>query len=306
LSSRKRVVLIILGPTAVGKSALAVDLALRFEGEVINGDSMQVYRGFDIGTDKPSAQDRRRVPHHGLDVADPEQQFSAADFARLAAEAASSILERGRLPIVVGGSGLYLKALVDGLFPGPGRDEEIRRGLRREADALGWESLYGRLVQMDPDYARKISPRDKVRVIRALEVMALTGIPLSAHFRRTESALKDVQTAKIGLKLERKELHQRIEARVDRMFEEGLVDEVRTLLGRNVPASAPAFQALGYGHVLRCINNEASLDQAIALTKQDTRQFAKRQMTWFRKMTGVAWFDAHDFRTVADYVQSRL
>ena len=290
----------------MGKSALALDLALRFEGEVINGDSMQVYRGFDIGTDKPSLEDRRRVPHHGLDVADPEHQYSAADFARLAAETALAILERGRLPCVVGGSGLYLKALVDGLFPGPGRDEEIRRGLRREAEERGWESLYCRLVQMDPEYAQKISPRDKVRIIRALEVLTLTGVPLSAHFRRTESSLKDVQTVKIGLKLERKELQQRIEARVDRMFDRGLVDEVRTLLGRNVPADAPPFQALGYRHVLRYLKNETPLDQAKALTKQDTRQFAKRQMTWFRKMAGVAWFEAHDFQAVADFVQSRL
>jgi tRNA dimethylallyltransferase len=299
-------VLILLGPTAVGKSGLAVDLALRFGGEIINGDSMQVYRGFDIGTDKPSPQDRRLVPHHLLDVADPEQQFTAADFVRLAAEAADSILERGRLPIVVGGSGMYLKALVDGLFPGPGRNADIRRRLRRQAEADGLESLYRRLVEADPAYARKISPRDEVRIIRALEVFTLTQVPLSVHFNSTQSILKDVQTVKIGLKLERKELMKKIEARVDRMFERGLVEEVRTLLSRNVPPQAPAFQALGYGHVLRYLENETSLDQAAALTKQDTRRFAKRQMTWFRKMPGVAWFEAHDFRAVADYVQHQL
>lgn len=290
----------------MGKSALAMDLALRFNGEVINGDSRQVYRGFDIGTDKPSPEDRRLVPHHVLDVVDPEQQFSAADFVRLAVEAANSILERGKLPIVVGGSGLYLKALVDGLFPGPGRDTEIRRRLRRQAEVEGLESLYRKLEEADPAYARKISPQDEVRIIRALEVFSLTQVPLSVHFSRTESSLKDVQTVKIGLQLERKELIQRIETRVDRMFKGGLVEEVRTLLGRSVPPDAPPFQALGYRHVRRYLKNEISLEQAASLTKQDTRQFAKRQMTWFRKMPGVAWFEAHDLPTVADHVQHHL
>jgi len=290
----------------VGKSSLALDLALRFGGEVINGDSMQVYRGFDIGTDKPSAEDRRLVPHHLLDVADPEQQFSAADFIRLAKEAADSILERGRLPIVVGGSGLYLKALVDGLFPGPGRDAEIRRRLRQQAEVEGLGSLYRRLVEADPAYARKIGPRDEVRIIRALEVFTLTQVPLSVHFGRTESSLKDVQMVKIGLKLERKELIKRIEARVDRMFEGGLVEEVRALLSRNVPLDAPPFQALGYRHILRYLKNEISIELAAGLTKQDTRRFAKRQMTWFRKMPGVAWFEADDLRAVGDHIQHHL
>lgn len=290
----------------MGKSSLAMDLALRFKGEVINGDSRQVYRGFDIGTDKPSAEDRRRVPHHVLDVADPEQQFSAADFVRLAVEAANFILERGKLPIVVGGSGLYLKALVDGLFPGPGRDTEIRRRLRQQAEAEGLESLYRKLEEADPAYARKISAQDEVRIIRALEVFSLTQVPLSVHFSRTESSLKDVQTVKIGLKLERKDLIQRIETRVDRMFKEGLVEEVRTLLGRSVPLDAPPFQALGYRHVLRYLKNEISLEQAAGLTKQDTRRFAKRQMTWFHKMPGVAWFEADDLPPVADHVQHHL
>jgi len=241
-----------------------------------------------------------------LDVADPEEQFSAADFVRLAVEAANSILERGKLPIVVGGSGLYLKALVDGLFPGPGRDTEIRRRLRRQAEAEGLESLYRKLEEADPAYARKISPQDEVRIIRALEVFSLTQVPLSVHFSRTESSLKDVQTVKIGLKLERKELIQRIETRVDRMFKGGLVEEVRTLLGRSVPPDAPPFQALGYRHVLRYLKNEISLEQAAGLTKQDTRRFAKRQMTWFHKMPGVTWFEADDLRTVADHVQHHL
>jgi tRNA dimethylallyltransferase len=306
LPSEQRSVLILLGPTGVGKSALAVELALRFAGEVINGDSMQVYRGFDIGTAKPSAQERRKVPHHLLDIIEPEEQFNAADFVRLAVEVIAAILDKGRLPIVVGGTGLYLKALLDGLFPGPGRDSEVRRRLRERAEAEGWESLYRRLEETDPAYARKVGPRDKVRIIRALEVFYLTQVPLSAHFSRTEPSLKDVQIIKIGLKLDRKELVKRIEDRVDRMFEQGFVAEVRNLLARNVSPDAPPFQALGYRHVRRYLNNEISLAQAVALTKQDTRQYAKRQMTWFRKMTGIVWFEAGEGRAAAGYVRDHL
>jgi tRNA dimethylallyltransferase len=306
LSAERRSVLIILGPTGVGKSALAVELALRFGGEVINGDSMQVYRGFDIGTAKPSMEERRKVPHHLLDILGPEEQFSAADFVRLAAEAITAILSRGRLPIVAGGTGLYLKALLDGLFPGPGRDSEVRRRLREKAEAEGLESLYRRLEETDPAYARKVGPHDRVRIIRALEVFYLTQVPLSAHFNRTEPSLKDVQIIKIGLKLDRKELVKRIEDRVDRMLEQGFVEEVRSLLARNVSPDAPPFQALGYRHVQRYLNNETSLEQAVALTKQDTRQYAKRQMTWFRKMTGIVWFEAGEDRAAAGYVGDHL
>lgn len=295
-----------LGPTAVGKSRVAVDLALRFGGEVISGDSIQVYRGFDIGTDKPTPGSMRGVPHHLIDIVDAEVQFTAADFVREALAAVAGITARGRLPLIVGGTGLYLKALVDGLFPGPGRDPAVRAALEAEAREKGLAALFRRLEAVDPGYAAKVRDRDRVRIIRALEVQAVTGLPLSEHFHRTESPVRGRNVLRIGLRLERAVLVRHIEDRVERMFESGLVGEVRGLLERGVPESAPAFRALGYRHVLKHIRGWIGLEEAVSLTKADTRQYAKRQMTWFRKMDGVAWFSPEDGSGLEEYVQNRL
>ena len=297
---------IVIGPTAVGKSRVAVDLALRFGGEVVSGDSIQVYRGFDIGTDKPAADARRGVAHHLIDIVGPEVQFTAADFVREALDAAREIAARGRLPIVAGGTGLYIKALCEGLFPGPGRDPALRAALEAEAREKGLEALFRRLEAVDPEYARKIRGRDRVRIIRALEVYAATGRPISEHFRATESPVKGRTVVRLGLRLERAELAARIDARVDRMFERGLVEEVRGLLARGVPEEAPPFRALGYSHVLRHLKGEIGRDEALAFTKADTRRYAKRQMTWFRKMAGVVWFSPDDGRALEEHVQNQL
>jgi len=300
------VLVIVLGPTAVGKSRVAVDLALRFEGEIISGDSIQVYRGFDIGTAKPGPEDRRGVPHHLIDIAGPEVQYTAADFVRDALEAARGIAARGRLPIVAGGTGLYLKALADGLFPGPGRDPAVRAALEAEAREKGLEALFRRLEAVDPEYARKIRGQDRVRIVRALEVHAATGRPISEHFRETLSPVAGRTVLRLGLRLEREALCRRIEDRVDRMFARGLVDEVRSLLERGVPESAAPFRALGYSHVLRLLRGEIGLGEAVALTKIETRQYAKRQMTWFRKMAGIVWFSPEDGPALEQYVQNQL
>ena len=297
---------IVLGPTAVGKSRVAVDLALRFGGEIISGDSIQVYRGFDIGTDKPGPAERRGVPHHLIDIADPEAQYTAADFVRDALASARDIGSRGRLPIVTGGTGLYLKALVDGLFPGPGRDPALRAALEAEARENGLEALFRRLEQADPDYARKVRSRDRVRIIRALEVLEATGKPMSEHFRDTRSPVAGRALVRIGLTLDRAALCRRIEERVDRMFARGLVEEVRGLLARGVSAAAPAFRALGYRHVVRHLAGEIGLEEAAALTKIETRQYAKRQMTWFRKMAGVAWFSPDDGPGLEEHLRKQL
>lgn len=301
-----RDIVIVLGPTAVGKSRVAVDLALKFNGEVISGDSIQVYRGFDIGTDKPAPASMRGVPHHLIDISGPEVQFTAADFVREALAAAGAIASRGRLPLVAGGTGLYLKALVDGLFPGPGRDPAVRAGLEAEAREMGLDVLFRRLEAVDPEYAAKVRSRDRVRIIRALEVHALTGEPLSAHFRRTESPVWGRNVLRLGLHLERAALVRRIEERVERMFERGLVEEVRGLLARGVPETAPPFRALGYRHVVAHVRGRMSLDAAVSLTKAETRQYAKRQMTWFRKMDGVAWFSPEDRAGLEEYIQNHL
>ncbi len=298
--------IIVLGPTAVGKSRVAVDLALRFGGEIISGDSIQVYRGFDIGTDKPGPEARRGVPHHLIDIVGPEVQYTAADFVRDALAAARDIAGRGRLPLVAGGTGLYLKALVDGLFPGPGRDPDLRRALEAEAGAKGLDALFRRLESADPEYARKIRSRDRVRIIRALEVLAATGRPLSEHFRETRSPLAGRKLVRIGLALDREALCRRIEERVDRMFARGLVEEVRALQARGIPASAAPFRALGYRHVVRHLAGEIGLAEAAALTKIETRQYAKRQMTWFRKMAEVDWFSPDDGPALEAHVRKRL
>ncbi|HSA94644.1 MAG TPA: tRNA (adenosine(37)-N6)-dimethylallyltransferase MiaA [Acidobacteriota bacterium] len=300
------VLVVVLGPTAVGKSRVAVDLAFRFGGEVMSGDSIQVYRGFDIGTDKPAEATHRGVPHHLIDIVGPEVQFTAADFVREALAAARGIAARGHLPIVAGGTGLYLKALLEGLFPGPGRDDAVRAALEAEAREKGLDALFHRLEAVDPEYARKIRGRDRVRIIRALEVHATTGRPISEHFRSTESPVKGRTVIRIGLRLERAELIKRIEARVDRMFARGLVEEVRGLLARGVPETAPPFRALGYSHVLRRLKGEIGLDEAVALTKADTRQYAKRQMTWFRKMAGIVWFSPDDGPALEEFVRNQL
>jgi tRNA dimethylallyltransferase len=294
-------IVIVLGPTAVGKSRVAVDLALRFGGEVISGDSIQVYRGFDIGTDKPTA-----AAHHLIDVVGPEVQFTAADFVREALAAAGEIASRGHLPLIAGGTGLYIKALVDGLFPGPGRDAALRASLEATAREEGLDSLFRRLQAVDPEYARKVRSRDRVRIIRALEVHAATGRPMSEHFLRTESPVKGRNVLRLGLRLERDALYRRIDDRVERMFERGLVEEVRGLLERGVAEDAPPFRALGYGHVLRLLRGEIGREEAVASTKNDTRHYAKRQATWFRKMAGVAWFSPDDGPALEEYVQNHL
>jgi tRNA dimethylallyltransferase len=298
--------IVILGPTGVGKSRTGLALAGKYDGEIIACDSMQVYRGFDIGTDKPSLLDRERVRHHLVDVADPRVQFTAADFVTGAAAAIADIHGRGGRPFIVGGTGLYFRALLDGLFPGAGRDAEIRRRLEAEAADAGLESLFRRLEAIDPAYARVIRSRDKVRIIRALEVHETTGKPISEHFRGTRSAVEGWRTARIGLKLDRAVLNRKIDERVDRMFEAGLVAEVEGLLAAGIPEDAPPFRALGYRWVMKLIKSKIGRDEAIAMTKLDTRHYAKRQMTWFGKMEGVAWFDPEDRTALEDHLRKNI
>ncbi len=306
MDSETRPLVVILGPTGVGKSGVALGLAAKFHGEIINADSMQVYRGFDIGTDKPAPADRRAVPHHLLDVAEPGDQFTAADFVAGALAAMKGIEGRGGVPFVVGGTGLYIKALLDGLFPGPGRNPEVRRRLEEEAAKDGLEALFRRLEAVDPAYARKIRARDRIRIVRALEVFETTGKPISEHFRSTESFVGDRRQVRIGLELDRPTLVRRIEERVDRMFAAGLVEEVEQLLARGIPADAPAFKGLGYRQVLSFLRNEIGLDEALDLVKRETRRYAKRQMTWFRKMTGISWFAPDDKPALEDHVGKNI
>jgi len=308
LGTSQKKILFIVGPTAVGKSSLAVDLAHKFSGEIISCDSRQIYRSFDIGTDKPPVSIRQAIPHHLIDVVGPEETFSAADFARLALEKINEIIDRGNLPLVVGGTGLYHRALVEGLFPGPGRDENLRARLKEEAENNGLESLYNKLRLIDPSYAEKISPTDSIRIIRALEIFYLTGLPISEHFSRTASPLRDKGFIifQIGLKLDRKLLYQRIDERVRRMFAEGLIEETKQLLASGLSEQATPFKGIGYSQVLRYLKGEITLEEAVSLTQIETRHYAKRQLTWFKKTQGIIWFEADDRENIENQVKEYL
>ncbi len=275
-------------------------------GEIINCDSMQVYKGFDIGTDKTPLKKRDGIPHHLLDVVDFSTQYTAADFVDQALEAIKGILRRKKIPFIVGGTGLYLKALLDGLFPGGKSDPALRQKLEKEAQEKGLESLRAKLMEVDPAYCQKIHDNDKVRIIRALEIFLSTQKPLSQHFLNTRSHVGDFNIIKIGLKLERQALYKKIEKRTDEMFEKGIIREVENLLKQGVDENSPPFRALGYKNVLKFIRKEMPLEEAISLTKRDTRHYVKRQMTWFRKMEGINWFSADDFEAILKFARGNL
>ena len=306
MDSEAKIFAIICGPTGVGKSAVSLELAKTFRGEIINCDSMQVYKGFDIGTDKLLPPFQKDIPHHLLDIVEPASQFTAADFVDKAVDALTEIRERRHLPIIVGGTGLYIKALVEGLFPDGRTRPEIRARLNNEYRKQGAAAMWKRLSIIDLAYAEKIGRNDRARIIRALEVYEATGKPFSHHFNSTHSRVKDFTILKIGLKLDRNVLVARIEHRVDRMFARGLVEEIRGLLRNGVDESAPPFRALGYQHVLRYLHGGINLETAISETKKDTRRYAKRQMTWFRKMEGIQWFDPNRLSDISQYIHRNL
>ena len=267
---------------------------------------MQVYRGFDIGTDKIPLDQREGIPHHLLSMISPETQFTAADFVRSALEAVEDIHKNNHLPIITGGTGLYLKALLSGLFPGGKSDPNIRKSLEAEAEEKGLEHLREKLRMVDPKYAKKIGDNDKYRIIRALEVFEATNLPLSDHFVHTRSFIEDFSVLIIGLKIDRQILYTNIEKRVDQMFSAGLVNEVKSLLEKGVDEGSPPFRALGYRHVLGHLKKELTLEEAVLLTKRDTRHYAKRQMTWFRKMEGIVWFTPEEFDPLEKQVKEFL
>jgi tRNA dimethylallyltransferase len=283
------IVLAVLGSTGTGKSALALSLADEFDGEIVSCDSIAVYRGFDIGADKTPVSERRGIPHHLIDVVDPRDGYTAARYGMDAAEAIRGIEARGRLPIVVGGTGFYFRALTRGLFPGPARDAALRARLGAVAARRGPECLHRALARIDPPSARRIQPRDAMRLVRALEVYRLTGRPLSEHFSETVSPLGPRAFVKIGLSLPGDELTLRIRRRVDLQFSRGLIAEVRRLIASGVPETARAFGALGYRQVLeflRGLRDESATRELIAT---ETRHYARRQLIWFRKEPNLVW-----------------
>lgn len=287
-------IIVIVGPTASGKSRVALELAERFNGEIVNADSVQVYRYMDIGTAKPSKEERERVRHHLIDIRNPDEDFDASRFREEAARAIREVVSRDHLPVVVGGTGLYVKALTEGLFEAPGTDKELRAKLRKEFEDFGISSLYKKLMDVDPEAAEKISPYNIHRIIRALEVYYLTGMPISCHQKEHAFSDRPYDSLKTGLLVERETLYKRIDERVDNMIKEGLVEEVNRLLEMGFKQDFKAMQALGYSQICGYLDGKYNLDEAIALIKKATRHYAKRQMTWFRRDHEINWFDTKE------------
>lgn len=286
--------ILIAGPTGVGKSALALELALGIRGEIVNADSMQVYRLMDIGTAKPSAAERALVRHHMLDVADPDEPFDAARYQRLADRVIRDLGERRVLPVVVGGTGLYLKSLVHGLCRAHPGNETIRRELLQELEHRGLPQLYQELALHDPRAAARIHPHDRQRILRAVEVYRLTGQPLSDWQQQHGFGPKRYQAVKIFLYREREELYRRIDQRAQAMLAAGLVEEVAGLLARGYGPGLKAMQALGYRQVTAHLRGLHSLEEALRQMQRATRHYAKRQLTWFRADPDYHWVHAAD------------
>jgi len=304
-------VVAVLGPTATGKSALALAIAARLGGEIVSCDSTAVYRGFDIGTDKIAPADRRGIAHHLIDIVEPTEEYTAAQFARDAAAAIRDIHARGQLPILAGGTGFYFRALTRGLFPGPGADAALRGRLEAMGARRDVTFLHRMLRKVDAASADRIQPRDLKRLVRALEVFFLTGRPLTAHFADTSSPIADLQVLPIALRLPSAHISDRVARRVDEQFERGLLDEIRGLLARGVPETARPFGGLVYRQALehlRGVRDEASTRALIA---QENRRYARRQLIWFRKEPNLVWFDGPGesaptvmavMRVIEDYV----
>jgi len=286
--------LVLIGPTAVGKTKLSIQIAKEFDCEIISGDSMQVYRGMDIGTAKITKDEMEGVPHHLIDIHEPDYPYSVAEFQEQSQRLINEITERGKLPFIVGGTGLYVESVCYGYqFSESGADEEFRKEQFRYADENGAEALHRRLAEIDPESAERLHPNDLRRVVRALEVFHVTGIPLSSQLapQKKESPYR---LCLVGLTMDRQMLYNRIEERIDLMLQQGLVDEVAALMEKGFGPGLVAMQGLGYKEIVSYLQGECSYEEAVTLLKRDTRRFAKRQLSWFRHMKDIEWVDVTD------------
>ena len=287
-------IILIVGPTGVGKTEISVEIALALNTEIINADSRQIYKLMDIGTAKPPKALQSKVRHHLIDIIYPDEYFSAGEYGRRAREVILSLWERGMIPLIVGGSGLYIKALIYGFFKGSETDQELRESFMEYANKIGERSLYERLIKVDPDAAKRIHPKDTMRIVRALEVYEKTGKPISIlqdNFAMKDSPYRPIM---IGLCRERKNLYKRIDKRVDLMINQGLIDEVKGLLDMGYSEELNSMMGIGYKQIIGFLKGEYDLNSAIAILKRDSRRYAKRQMTWFRKAEGIEWIDVTD------------
>lgn len=296
-------VLTIVGPTAVGKTATAIAVAQRISGEIISADSRQIYQYLNVGTAKPTAQQREKVQFHLIDFIHPDNSYSCGQFARDAETKIEEIAARGHIPIVCGGTGLYIRALFKPLHTLPESNREIKEKLLESLNRHGIEHLYTRLHTIDPEWARQITPKDKQRVLRGLEVYELTGKPLSVLIKRKRLKSKH-QPLYRGLSLPREELYKRINARFERMIEQGLVEEVRSLLERGFSPQSNALRTIGYKEIVEYLQRDTTLSEAINKAQRRTRNFAKCQITWFSKISGIEWYNAEDPDTTESIIKS--
>ncbi len=286
---KKTKIIVICGPTAVGKTSEAIKVAKNYNGEIINADSRQIYRFMDIGTAKPSPSQMDEVPHHLIDLINPDQHFDASRFGHMARHIINDLATKNRLPFLVGGTGLYIKSALYGLFENHQVDLSVRQRLQRQAETHGKHFIYERLKRVDPETAERLHVNDIYRVIRALEVYETSGNPISKFHHRHHFAKRLYRSLKIGLYLGRETLYKRIDQRVDIMISEGLVEEVKSLVKQGYSQNLKAMKAIGYHHVTGYLNGQYTLEEAIELLKRDTRRYAKRQMTWFRKDPEIHW-----------------
>jgi tRNA dimethylallyltransferase len=303
--------IILAGPTAVGKTELSIKLAQHLKAEIISADSMQVYKRMDIGTAKPSREEREAVPHHLIDLVEPDQDFSVADYQRCFEQTVASIYSKGKLPLLTGGTGLYIRACIQGYNLEPGEPlPDLRRKLKEEAERFGSSYIYQKLVKVDPVAAAKIHPNDLRRVIRSLEVFKNTGVPISQLPQKRNSGY-EYNAIYLFLNRERDELYRRIELRAERMVSEGLVEEVHDLLNNGFSSQLKPMQSLGYKQICSYLQGEVSLEEAIASIKQETRRYAKRQLTWFRKepidyLINISGDSQEFFGVILNYIEGRL
>lgn len=285
---------VITGPTAVGKTSVGIDVALALNGEVVSADSMMVYRGMDIGTAKPVLSEMRGVPHHLIDVADPNEDFSVARYQELATREIEGIHQRKRVPLLVGGTGLYIRAVVDGYRFPVRSDPRLRHRLQQEARSSGSGHLHRRLAEVDPVSAGRLHENDERRIIRALEVYHLTGVPFSRFLEHGRDQEPKYRAVMFGLTMARAGLYRRIEERVDELVRAGLVDEVRRLLEKGYGPDLVAMKGLGYKEIADYLQGQTTLDEAVNILKKNTRRFAKRQLTWFRRDNRIQWLDVEE------------
>ena len=299
-------VIVVCGPTGIGKTRTAIQLAQRFKGEIIGADSMQIYRWMNIGTAKPTPAEQTCVTHHMVDIVDPDTPYDAARYARDAGKVIRGLQDQGVLPIVAGGTGLYIKALIYGLFDSRPPDPDIRRNLEHLADAHGPSYLHTQLTACDPQAAAGIHVNDRFRIIRALETYQATGRPISDHQRKHRFAQPRFATFKVGLTMPREAIYTRIDQRVDQMVAEGLLEEVRSLLARGYGAELKSMQSIGYRHMADHLNKGVDWEETLRLLKRDTRRYAKRQLTWFRADPDITWITPNQIGSLQSAIESFL